>query len=54
MEIKKELKEKLEKEAGKARRLEDNDLEAVAGGIAVRKPDEKILPVLPREPKIDK
>ena len=69
MEITKELKEKLPKAGSKeavksmpdtkaaAKDLEtvkDDDLEGVVGGIAIRKPEEKILPVVPATPKVDK
>ena len=69
MEITKELKEKLPKAGSKeavkavpdtkaaAKDLEtvkDDVLEGVVGGIAIRKPEELILPVVPPKPNADK
>ena len=69
MEITKELKEKLPKAGSKEavksmpdtkaaakdlETVEDDVLEGVVGGIAIRKPEEMIRPVVPAAPKADK
>lgn len=69
MKITKEPKEKLSKaparEEAKAmpgdkavqkdlESMEDDILEGVVGGIAIRKPEEMIRPVVPAAPKADK